>query len=194
MKKLESENEIKNSISSTFRTAKVKIQREHRITASLRSDLIPPFLSYLKDYLGFTHLSHYSCVDWIEENKFELVFLLWNYEKKTLLIAKTKIDREKPEFVTISHIWPQAETYEREINEMFGVYFEGNARLGEFILEDWENIPPMRKDFDTVEFARDNFSSRTGREDARDVRREIAEKSGEEIPEFANKFSKRLKK
>ena len=194
MENLKLEKEIKQAISNTFRTAKVVIKREHRIAASLRSDLIPPFLSYLKDYLGFTHLAHYSCVDWIEDGKFELVFLLWNYDKRILLMAKTKIERENPEFVTISHIWPQAETYEREIHEMYGVNFAGNNRLGEFILEDWEGIPPMRKDFDTVKFAREHFRFRPGREDAQNVRQTIANKSGEEIPDFVKEYTTRKEK
>jgi len=194
MENLIVENEIKKAISNTFRTAVVKIKREQRITVLLRTDLVPPFLSYAKDYLGFNHLTHYSCVDWIEEGNFELAFLVWNYRKKILLIAKTKIKREKPEFVTISHIWPQAETYEREIHEMYGIKFAGNNRLGEFILEDWEGIPPMRKDFDTVKFARENFNFRAGREDAGNVRTTIASRSGEEMPDFAKQFTVRKEK
>ncbi len=187
--KLEKENKIVEQIAETFHSAEIKIQREKRIIVKLRSDLIPPFLSFAKEFLNFIHLAHYSCVDWIEENKFELVFMLWSYEENLMIIVKTKIERENPKFVSIRNFWPQAETYEREIHEMYGIYFEGNDRLNEFILEDWDDIPPMRKDFDTVKYAKENYFTRPGREDAQDVREIISEHSGEEVPDFAKKYS-----
>ncbi len=184
------EENISNQIKNTFNTSVIKIPRKQRIIAELRHDLIPPMLSYVKDYLGFKHLAHISCVDWIEENKFELVFILWSYDDKINLFVKTKIDRANPKFITINKLWNQAETYEREIHEMFGIKFEGNSRMGEFLLEDWDDIPPMRKDFDTIKFALDNFPDRReARKDAKNVRETISEHSGEEIPEFAKKYS-----
>lgn len=190
-KNLYNENQTIEEIKNTFHTAEIKLQRKSRIIVKLRSDLIPPFLSYAKNYLAFNHLAHFSCVDWIEDNEFELVYLLYSYEKNIVVIAKTRISRDKAEFVTIKHLWRQAETYEREIHEMFGINFTGNDRLNEFILEDWDDIPPMRRDFNTIQFAKDNFYTRPGREDAQDVRETITKKSGEKIPDFAKEFSVR---
>jgi hypothetical protein len=48
----------------------------------------------------------------------------------------------------------------------------------------------MKRNFDTLEFVNDTFFEREGREDAKDVREQIAEKSGEEIPDFAKKYSR----
>ena len=185
------ENQIAEEIKKTFHTAEVNIKREKRIVLKLRNDLIPPFLSYAKNYLTFNHLSHFSCVDWIEDNQFELVYILYSYKKGVMVLAKSRINRQKAEFVTISHLWDQAETYEREIHEMFGINFKGNNRLTEFILEDWEGIPPYRRDFDTVKFAADNFYTRPGREDAKDVRDTVTKTNKEEIPEFAKEYSVR---
>lgn len=43
-----------------------------------------------------------------------------------------------------------ADWHEREVEDLFGVHFEGHPRLGEFILhEDWpEGVNPMRRSFD----------------------------------------------
>ena len=57
-------------------------------------------------------------------------------------------------------------------------------------MEDWDDIPPMRKEFDTLEYVNDSFWEREGREDAKDVRETIAERSGEDIPDFAKKYSR----
>ncbi|MEN8192807.1 MAG: NADH-quinone oxidoreductase subunit C, partial [Bacteroidota bacterium] len=134
-------------------------------------------------------LSHMSCVDWIEDNEFELVFILWSYELQIQIIAKTRINRSDAKFVSLKNYWPQAETYEREIHEMYGIDFEGNDRLGEFILEDWEGTPPMRRDFDTIKYSQETYYQRPGREDAQNVRETITKHSGEEVPDFAKKYT-----
>src|SRR5262249_12527135 len=48
------------------------------------------------------------------------------------------------------HKGPAADWHEREVEDLFGVTFEGHPRLGEFILhEDWpEGANPMRRSFD----------------------------------------------
>ena len=73
---------------------------------------------------------------------------------------------------------------------MFGIQFPGLVGRQELILEDWDDIPPMRRDFDTLQYVMENFEFRSGREDARDVRETIAKRTGEEIPEFAKKYSR----
>jgi NADH-quinone oxidoreductase subunit C len=189
--KLQIENEILDKIKFTFHSAEVRIPRHQRIEVKLRHDLIHPFLGYAKNTLGFKHLSHISCVDWLEDNQIELVYILMNYENLVEVIAKIRLNREKPEIPTLREYWPQIETYEREIHEMYGVDFIGHGNLTDFILEDWEGIPPMRRDFDTVKYSKENFFHREGREDAQDVRTTITKKSGEEIPELAKVYSVR---
>jgi NADH-quinone oxidoreductase subunit C len=186
---LDKENKLTEQITKTFHSAKVEIKREKRIVVQLRSDLIPPFLSYAKEYLEFKHLSHISCVDWIEDNELELVFILWNYDLQVQVIAKTRIQRENAQFVSLKKFWNQAETYEREIHEMYGVFFEGNDRLGEFILEDWEGKPPMLRDFNTRKYSKETYYNRPGREDAESVRETITKHSGEEVPDFAKDYT-----
>ncbi len=90
----------------------------------------------------------------------------------------------------IDTIWDQANTYEREFREMFGIEFPGLVAPKEFILEDWDDIPPMRKDFNSQAYALENFATRPGREDAQDVREVIQKRSGEELPDFAKKYSR----
>ena len=73
---------------------------------------------------------------------------------------------------------------------MYGVQFQGLEAPQDFILEDWDGPPPMRRDFDTEAYADETFFHRPGREDAQDVRETITERSGEEIPDFAKKYSR----
>ena len=162
----------------------------NRVDFTVDKGTVPAILFYLKDEMGYKHLSHITCVDWLEENEFELIFIVWSPEDKIKVFVRTRIDRENPVMDNIDMIWRQANTYERELREMYGIQFTGLVAPDEFILEDWDGPPPMRRDFDTEEYAKDTFFERPGREDAADVREEIIKRSGEEIPDFAKKYSR----
>jgi len=108
-----------------------------------------------------------SCVDWIEENQFELVYILTPYmqsneeytnREKVHLIVKTRISRENPQFETVIGIFLNAEPCEREIHELFGIIFEGHKRLTPLFLDRWKEIPPFRKDFDTRKYVKFFFA------------------------------------
>jgi NADH-quinone oxidoreductase subunit C len=128
-------------------------QKQRRIQGQIPAASLHGFAVTLKHTLGFEHLSAISCVDWIDEGRFELVYHFWNYEQGILVQAKISIDRKQPAQPTITDLWQPAKFFERDIHEMFGVDFPGNEDLSRYILSDWEGPPPMRKDFHTREFA-----------------------------------------
>ena len=175
---------IAGEIKQIFHTAQVEVGTDGRVDVELRKDLIHPFLSHAKTYLKFGHMSHMSVVDWLEDNELELVWILWSYEEKIQLFARTRIPRENPSFITTQKLWRQAHTYEREFHELYGVDYEGHNELTDFVLEDWDGPPPMRRDFDTVAFVNERFLWREGREDARDVRIQIADANDTPVPDI----------
>lgn len=170
--------EIKVLLKQYFKDI-ISIEEEssQRLIIDLESKDIVAMVNQMKDFMGFEHLSMISCVDWPEEEKFEVVYVLTSYGKDNIVaMLKTKVDRKEPKLQSIMNLWPQAVTYEIELNEMFGVFFEGNERMGEeFILEDWDDIPPMRRDFDSLEYANNNFKFRDERKDKIIVREFISE-------------------
>jgi NADH-quinone oxidoreductase subunit C len=109
--------------------------------------------------LGFEHLANIVCVDWIAEGFFELVYHLWSYTHHVHVEVRTRIPREEPAADSIAALWPQAQVYEQEIHEFFGVEFPGNPDLSPLFLHNWRDIPPLRKDFDTEEYARLAFGT-----------------------------------
>ena len=68
---------------------------------------------------------------------------------------------------------------ERDLHEMYGIEFVGNPTLYDFALEDWNEIPPMRREFDTLAYVNEKFDFRTGREDNRDVKAETKRRRAE---------------
>ncbi|TSA51275.1 NADH-quinone oxidoreductase subunit C [archaeon] len=150
------EEAIKQDIEQRYEACLVTVPREKRIGISLPKDSLFSLIAFIKDE-GFRHLSLITCVDWIEEDEFELVYHLASYEDGIHAIVKTRIDRADPVYLSIIPLFEHAQTYEREIHEMFGVDFTGNDRLTPFLLTNWEEIPPMRKDFDTKEYSERMF-------------------------------------
>jgi NADH-quinone oxidoreductase subunit C len=127
-------------------------QIEMRIPAAENTSV----LSYCKT-IGFTHLSNIACIDWIADDRFELLYNLWSYLHKIHLTLKVRIPREEPVAMSVLSQWPQAQVYEQEVHEFFGVVFEGNPDLGPLFLHNWLDMPPMRKDFDSEEYSRQAY-------------------------------------
>jgi NADH-quinone oxidoreductase subunit C len=119
-------------------------------------DRLAATLSYLKAK-GFKAFMGLSCVDWIEEGNFELVYILQSYDLALEAIVKTKIPRQRPVIESMGTLWKLCEVYEREMHEFFGIEFTGNPNLKPFFLENWLDIPPLRKDFDTLAFSEELF-------------------------------------
>jgi len=158
-------NSLRQKLEATFKDIRIAIPEESRIVVTAENDGVPAILRYLKD-LGLDHLALISAVDWIEENCLELCFILTSYmqnddevtgRQKLHIILKTSIPREKPKFKTVIGIFPNAEPYEREIHELFGIKFEGHPRLTPLLLEREYQIPPFRKDFDTRKYVKEVF-------------------------------------
>ncbi len=122
-------------------------------------------VSQLKERHGFAHLVFLTAVDVIERGVFRLCYMLHNPQHVCDLCIHAEISRDAPTVETIHHLWEQAATYQRELKEMFGISFPGSPRLDEpFILEGWNDLPPMRRDFDTKEYSERTYFPRPGRE------------------------------
>ena len=158
---------LREKLEATFKDVETTVLAESRVTVTARSDSVPSVLRFLKD-LGLDHLALVSAVDWIEQGVFELCFVLTSYmenddevtgRERLHIILKTTIPRGRPRFKTVTGIFPNAEPYEREIHELFGIKFEGHKRLTPLFLEREYEIPPFRKDFDTRKYVEDVFGN-----------------------------------
>jgi len=128
---------------------------------------------------GYVQLTLLTVTDWLEEGEFEVSYVLTDPAQRRTVILGVRIPRETPELSTVSGVWPQAVTYEQEIHEMFGIRFEGSPRQGvPFILEGWKDIPPMRRDFDTLKYSVEHYEDRPGRRSI-DTRRFVGRVSDE---------------
>ncbi len=153
-----------NKISNMIDLEKFTKQREDLYFITVKQDQLELILSNLKNQEGFTHLAFLQAVDYIENNKFQLTYMLYNYQRKVNLGINVFINREKAEMLSIHHLWAHAWQYQRELHELYGIDFPHSPRCHEsFVLEGWEDMPPMRRDFDTNEYSERTFYPREGR-------------------------------
>ena len=109
----------------------------------------PAFANSLRNHpeLDFDYLFCLTCVDW--KTHLTMVYHLESTQHKHIIVVKSKLDRNRPEIETVSHLWKTAEFHEREVYELFGVNFLNHPDLRLLILpEGWEGKNPLRKDFE----------------------------------------------
>jgi len=158
---------LQEDLESKFKDVEVRVLEQNRISVLVPGDSIPVILRYLKES-GLNHLALISCVDWIEQEKLEVVYVLTSYmpndtehgpEQRLHVLLKTRIPREDAQVKSAIAVFENAEPYERELHELYGVNFEGHPRLIPLFLEREYEIPPFRKDFDMRKYVEDTFGS-----------------------------------
>ena len=149
----------------TFVDIQVNEDKKDMIKIHAKKEQVKTILLYLKND-GYDHLALVSCVDWIKKEEFELIYILTSYlsdkescQGKGDIYLKTKVARDDPEVETVIGVFENAEPYEREIHELFGINFRGHPRLIPLFLEREYDVPPFRKDFNTRKYVEDFFNS-----------------------------------
>jgi NADH-quinone oxidoreductase subunit C len=128
-----------------------------RVRVDVAPDALPALLELLQGRASYVHLSAISCVDWIDQGEFELVYHVWSYEMQSLVSAHTRIPRDPGVYLSVYDIYRPAAFFERDIHEMYGIFFEGSPDMEKFILTEWDGPPPMRKEFDSEAWVNDHF-------------------------------------
>ena len=118
-----------------------------------RRDLIP-VLKYLKLQHHFEMLFDLCGVDerlrehrdGIPESDFTVVYQLMSFRNRTDIRIKVALDESDCSVPTIISIWPNANWYEREAWDMYGIKFTGHPNLARILLPPtWEGHA-LRKD------------------------------------------------
>ncbi|CAN5766500.1 NADH-quinone oxidoreductase subunit C/D [soil metagenome] len=77
---------------------------------------------------------------------FTLVYHLFSYERNTFVRLKAGLTGEYPKAPSISGIWANANWYEREVYDMFGIGFEGHPHLSRILMPRTWVGHPLRKE------------------------------------------------
>jgi NADH-quinone oxidoreductase subunit C len=156
--------DLYNRLKMLYPLGELTEQRKGLAFVTVPAEHLRDTIQHLRDKEGFTHLVLLTAVDWLEDGLFQLTYLLNNRGRACDLGLRVMIPRDAAAMESIHDLWPTAATYQRELREMFGIDFPGSPRIEEeFILEGWNDIPPYRRDFDTLKYAQESYAERPGR-------------------------------
>ncbi len=121
-----------------------------QLSVYVQSEKIREACAILRDNPAcpFDGLIDLTGVDWYpQEPRFEVVYQLLSYKKKTRITLKVKLSGEAPALDSVTSVWPAANFYEREVSDLFGIRFAGHPNPLRILMpEDWEGHP-LRKDY-----------------------------------------------
>lgn len=157
-------NNVTHNLKARFSVSEITEQQENLVFVTVPKEQTIALLTHMRDQEGFSHFVMMSVVDWIEEGYFQMTYILNHPDEHVDLAIRTKIGRENAQMESAHHLWQQIATHQREFYEMYGIDFPNSPRVHEeFLLEGWDEIPPMRREFDTKKYSEETFFPRPGR-------------------------------
>src|SRR5687767_14233567 len=79
-------------------------------------------------------------------SSFTLVYHLFSFDRNSFIRLKVALTGENPTAPSISSFWANANWYEREVYDMFGIRFVGHPHLKRILMpQTWEGHP-LRKE------------------------------------------------
>jgi NADH-quinone oxidoreductase subunit C len=128
-----------------------QVSAHGELTVAIVPDAVPDFIEWLKadPTCKFSTLLDVTAVDWPErERRFDVVWHFLSMYQNHRIRVKTAL-RDGEMLPSITHVFPGAGWYEREIYDMFGILFTGHADLRRILTDYGFRGHPLRKDFPT---------------------------------------------
>jgi NADH:ubiquinone oxidoreductase subunit C len=143
--------ELSARILSRFPAARADYTKPRRLKVTVTAEQMKQVALFARDELRFDHIHTVSGTDYMSKGEMEVIYFVGSVQdgQQDLVVAiAERVKRDAPSVPSLIEVWPGAEFHERETFEMLGVKFEGHPDLRRILLpEDWNDIPPLRKDF-----------------------------------------------
>ena len=127
--------------------AEVSSFRDH-VTLLIDKETILDVCRILRDDFSFGVLTDETAVDYlgVKEPRFQIVYQLHSRQHDLRIFLRVPVSGENPTMPSMVAVFPNANWYEREIWDLFGIRFEGHPDLRRLLLpKGWEGHP-LRKD------------------------------------------------
>ena len=141
--------ELSQKIRDVFPEA---VSEEQANAIVVKKESLLPVAKFLKESdLQFATCHCISGVD-RKDKSLEVVYFLYSFKQKFMLVLKTVLPRENPEVQTVSGLWKSANWLERETFDLYGIKFLNHPDPRRILNPDEWTDWPLRKDFDRPDF------------------------------------------
>ena len=105
---------------------------------------IAKFLKETGDF-SFEYLKCLTAVDYTD--RMEVIYELYSFRLNVGMKLKVVLQPNDLKLSSVASVWAAADWFEREVYDMFGIFFEGHPNLKRILLEDdWKGFP-LRKNY-----------------------------------------------
>ncbi len=135
------------AIQAHYQATKQEFRGE--VSMVLDCEHILPALLALRDEFGFEMLIDITAVDYYPADKprFHVIYHVYSLKHNQMICLRVPVNSSSPNVPTAEKIYPNANWYEREVYDMFGILFDGHSDMRRIIMPaDWEGHP-LRKDY-----------------------------------------------
>lgn len=121
-------------------------------------------LMLLRDHpkMKFFQLVDLTCIDYYDQPiRYQLVYHLLSHSTNQRLIVKLCIDGSVA-IPSVTNVYPNANWYEREVWDMFGISFDNHPDLRRILCDYNFTGHPLRKDFPLSGYSEVKFNQKSG--------------------------------
>ena len=125
------------------------VYAREQATLEVAAERVRDVLAFLREAgEPWEHLMSVHGCDYLpEEPRLGVHYQLLSMERCDRLCVKTRLGVDDPRLPTVIDLFPTADFQEREVYDMFGVFFEGHPDMRRILMpEDYEGFP-QRRDF-----------------------------------------------
>jgi NADH-quinone oxidoreductase subunit C len=119
-----------------------------QVTVTVPQERIVDTCRACKEELDYKFLVDLTAVDWQErpEGRFDVIYWMHRFSDSKRLRVKVRV-ADGVEIDSVTCVWKVANWMEREVFDMFGIYFAGHPNLERILTWEGFNGHPLRKDF-----------------------------------------------
>ena len=160
MSEFENEEQIKKALETKFSgsVTNAVVQRHNRVWLDAATEKLPEIMAWLKTS-GYNHLATVTGVD--EGENFAANYHVT--DTRIIVTVKVKTPRANPSLPSVLAVFPGALSYERELEDMFGIKVQGLPPGRRYPLP--EDFPvdqyPLRKDWKTEDYLAQQEAEKT---------------------------------
>ena len=113
---------------------------------------------------GFSRGKKQQSIPADADNRFEVIYQLLSFKKNLRIRVKSRLKNAQVMLVdSVAELWPSANWAEREVYDMFGIYFKNHPDLRR-VLTDYGFVGhPLRKDFPQTGYVEMRYDENLGK-------------------------------